>query len=331
MGEARHVFTDPPIERAPDWFEERGRMNPFSPWIEAHIGARCYDFQAIVGEPADFARTPFYTRFAAPEGWDKGFSVMFWEGDSMRAMFSLYQAPGQPAFSEEEKAAVLALARHIEIAIIRVQTIDREGNFRSALQDFARTLPAPLLLLDWQPALVFANLAGYENAALWNFGPEKARRYNARECFVLPPALLEAVETCKERIAAQPPKTLGRRLPGPVVVLHPDNPDLRARVSPTLHGPSAITRPGFFVVFEAVRILSRPAALGARKLQRERALQMLTPAERKVVDYVCQGHRNAEIARALNKSVLTVKTQLNTVFQKLGLESRAQLISRLRG
>jgi DNA-binding CsgD family transcriptional regulator len=39
---------------------------------------------------------------------------------------------------------------------------------------------------------------------------------------------------------------------------------------------------------------------------------------------------NAEIARRLGKSVLTVKTQLNAVFRKLGLKRRTQLVARLQ-
>ena len=39
---------------------------------------------------------------------------------------------------------------------------------------------------------------------------------------------------------------------------------------------------------------------------------------------------HAEIARRLAKSVLTIKTQLNSVFRKLGVPSRAKLMASLR-
>jgi DNA-binding CsgD family transcriptional regulator len=330
MGEARHVYTDPPLEHAAEWFEERGRLNPFSPWIEAHAGAPYYRFEDIVGPPAEFRQSEFYQRFARVEGWDKGCSVMFWEGEAMRAMFSLYRGQRQPLFSDGEIARLQVLARHVEVALIRVQTIDREENFRRVLQDFTRTLPMPLLLLDWTPQLVFANLAAFEQAALWNLGAERARQFNPRECYRLPGPILATVEDLKRTIAALSPKSLARSLPGPVVVSHPHEVRWRARVSPALHGYSGISRPGFFVLFEDREPLALEAEAGVRRTQQQRAFQLLTPAERKVVALVCEGKRNAEIARELNKSVLTVKTQLNTVFQKLGLENRGQLIAKLR-
>jgi DNA-binding NarL/FixJ family response regulator len=56
----------------------------------------------------------------------------------------------------------------------------------------------------------------------------------------------------------------------------------------------------------------------------------LTPREREIVVLVCEGHSNAEIARQLNQSVLTIKTQLNSVFGKTGVKSRTKLMTLLR-
>jgi DNA-binding NarL/FixJ family response regulator len=51
----------------------------------------------------------------------------------------------------------------------------------------------------------------------------------------------------------------------------------------------------------------------------------LTKRERQIVDGVARGLRNKEIARELNISEKTVKSHLNSVFQKLGLEGRFAL------
>jgi DNA-binding CsgD family transcriptional regulator len=59
-------------------------------------------------------------------------------------------------------------------------------------------------------------------------------------------------------------------------------------------------------------------------------LRDLTPREREIALLVCEGHSNAEVAKRLSKSVLTIKTQLNSVFRKLGVESRAKLMAMLR-
>ncbi|MBL8265440.1 response regulator transcription factor [Steroidobacter sp.] len=58
-------------------------------------------------------------------------------------------------------------------------------------------------------------------------------------------------------------------------------------------------------------------------------LQQLTPSERRIAHLVGQGLRNKQIADALSISNRTVECHMNTIFQKLGLSSRAQLVRRL--
>jgi two-component system NarL family response regulator len=62
----------------------------------------------------------------------------------------------------------------------------------------------------------------------------------------------------------------------------------------------------------------------AGKPQEPRAAS-LTRREREIVRYVALGMRNAEIAQHLGIGDVTVKTHLNNVFQKLGLQHRVQL------
>jgi DNA-binding CsgD family transcriptional regulator len=51
----------------------------------------------------------------------------------------------------------------------------------------------------------------------------------------------------------------------------------------------------------------------------------LTPAERRVVELIAEGRKNADIARELFVAVPTVKTHLAHIFAKLGFETRAEL------
>jgi two-component system, NarL family, response regulator len=53
--------------------------------------------------------------------------------------------------------------------------------------------------------------------------------------------------------------------------------------------------------------------------------QQLTAREREIVRHVAMGKRNAEVARALSISEVTVKTHLNNVFQKLDIRDRVEL------
>jgi DNA-binding CsgD family transcriptional regulator len=52
----------------------------------------------------------------------------------------------------------------------------------------------------------------------------------------------------------------------------------------------------------------------------------LTPGEREVVDYVCLGYTNREIAAAMGLSPFTVRNRLVLVFRKLGATTRAELV-----
>ena len=52
----------------------------------------------------------------------------------------------------------------------------------------------------------------------------------------------------------------------------------------------------------------------------------LTPAEAAVMELVAEGMNNRKIAEHLGKSEKTVRNQLSTIFDKLGVESRAQAI-----
>jgi DNA-binding CsgD family transcriptional regulator len=53
----------------------------------------------------------------------------------------------------------------------------------------------------------------------------------------------------------------------------------------------------------------------------------LSPRELRVVEYVIRGHSNQVIARLMSVGTDTVKKHLTSVFDKLGVESRTQLVS----
>lgn len=56
-------------------------------------------------------------------------------------------------------------------------------------------------------------------------------------------------------------------------------------------------------------------------------LDELTPAEREVVALVCEGYSNKRIATSRGTSVHTVNNQLASVFEKLGVASRFELVN----
>ena len=56
----------------------------------------------------------------------------------------------------------------------------------------------------------------------------------------------------------------------------------------------------------------------------------LSPAEGKVLAYVCAGYSNKEIATLLGKAEATVKHQVSACLRKFGVSSRMRLMAALR-
>lgn len=56
----------------------------------------------------------------------------------------------------------------------------------------------------------------------------------------------------------------------------------------------------------------------------------LTDAERQVLRYLLEGKTNAEIATARGVAVRTVANQVNAIFRKHDVQSRAELVAKLR-
>jgi len=330
MGDARVVFTDPPIEKNESWYEARGKTNPFSPWIEQHLEITHYLFRDVVGSPEEFRKTSFYRDFASHEGWDKGLSCLFWQHEEVRGMFSLYRGEGRSEFTEEEIENVLWLRKQVDVALDRVLTFQRERNFRFALEDFNRKMPVPLALVDWDLKTVFANTEAQKHCAIWNYGENHMRMYNLSEHFRIPAEILSEITRLRLEIESIPPQQLRHQLPGMRIVESLRNAAWKVRLHASLHGLQPIARPGFFLLFQEPIAEDGSMVTSDRSERRIRDLQRLTQAEREILVHVCKGLTNQAIADVLHKSVLTVKTQLNSVFQKLEVKNRATLIHRYR-
>ena len=328
MGEARVVQTDPPIAHPEEWYTARGKLNPFSPYIESHRGLRWYRFRDVLPSHPDFLRSEFYRRFAEPEGWDKGVSALFWSKREVTAMFSLYRSPAQPEFDDTEMRLLRYLHPFVGTAIERVRKLHTERLARRGLEEFNRNVPVGLVFLDWDLRIEFANPESHRQCAVWNLGPDVARAFNPRDAFEVPPAILEACRKLRADILARDAKQ-PLSLPEDVAWVEPTGVGgLRAHITVLNNPGSALAKPRFLVVLDARPVPSANApAVSPEKLNQ---LRDLTPREREIALLVCEGQSNAEIARRLKKSVLTIKTQLNSVFRKLGVKSRAKLMTLLR-
>ncbi len=328
MREARRVFTDPPMAATMEWYKERGRINPFTAYIDAHRRITHYRFGDVVGPAKQFRTTEFFRRFAEPEGWTDGMSGLFWRGDEVKAMFSIYRAPGAPEFGAADVTRLKKLRPYLEAAIDRVLLLHTERLHRKVLEEFNRHIPLGLMLLNWELQPVFANTEAIKECAVWCHGPQVARGLVSRERMELPAPVRAECERMRVEILRANAKdrpefshTLER-------LTHPSLPDRLAAVSVVNVSPGLLAKPGFLVVLEDRSLERLPTA--RVPVEKQRLLWALTPSEREVALLICEGCSNAEIARRLKKSPLTTKKQLSSIFSKLNVRTRGRLMALMR-
>jgi DNA-binding NarL/FixJ family response regulator len=85
--------------------------------------------------------------------------------------------------------------------------------------------------------------------------------------------------------------------------------------------------PAFRVFAEALESFLRGSADEAAA---SAGAKLLTSAERAVLRLVVQGKDNHAIAAALGKSEKTLRNQVSSIFDKLGVRTRAEAIVRIR-
>lgn len=328
MHEARKVFSAPPVSNVDrDYFTKRAAENPFSDYIENNPGVDVYRFSDLLPDMEEFKQSNFYKHFAKPEGWDKGLSGLVWLGKDLRGMFSLYRKPEQPDFSDAEIETLRELLPLISIAIDRVRRLHRERLYRAVLEDFNRNMPVGLLLLDWDLDIIYANTEAYRLIATWNYGIDASKQYNSREVFELPKELLDCCRSLRSQIIEEGAPGMRTLSKTPSVI--ENCPDwLKSSIQPIRLNSANIALPGFFVSIENKHEESRAPS---PEINQEKLilLNQLTPSERELALLVGEGLSNKEIAERLNKSVLTVKKQLNSTFGKLNISNRARLIALL--
>jgi DNA-binding CsgD family transcriptional regulator len=112
-------------------------------------------------------------------------------------------------------------------------------------------------------------------------------------------------------------------------VAHPTLPGRLASVSAINASPGLLAKPGFLVVMED-RSAAEAGAAPRVPAEKQRLLWMLSPSEREIALLICEGCSNREISSRLKKSLLTTKKQATSIFAKLGVKSRARLMTLLR-
>ena len=99
--------------------------------------------------------------------------------------------------------------------------------------------------------------------------------------------------------------------------------NLRAIITLIPSNDAAIGNPSFLLQFVSFSKAKAAPVVGDKNLA---LLAQLTPEERVVASLICEGKSNDDISTQLAKSIWTVKRQIYSIFRKLHLTNRTQLV-----
>lgn len=251
--------------------------------------------EATGGDPSS---SPRWRRYVQPYGGDQELLLALRARDGeVWAVLALYRAPGQPEFSSEERELLRTLAPHLA-----------EGARRGLLVGEATEPDRPEA-----PGLVVLSES---------FEPESLTPGVERWLSELPGAdpASESLPPAVMSVAGQALRTATAQTPGEVAFARVLT---RAGRWIVLHG--AVLQSG---TARRVAVIVEPAH-PARIWPLLMAAYGLTEREQDITRAVLGGSATGEIAQSLHISPHTVQQHLKAVFEKTGVRSRRELITRV--
>lgn len=274
---------------------------------------------------SSFLRSSLYRRYLAPQKCAHGVTLFFWKQQRLICMIGILRTPKQGDFSPAEITLLRQLYPQFLAALRRIESLDRERSVRADLEEFLRHLPLPTIILRWNLKPIYQNNAARDFCAVWEKGPEEARR--TKTSFSMPPEILERCRALKERWKTAQSKTSATRRIDfkEEEVSHPRHPHLRATIQLKQINSVGVAGPHFLIACEDLcRNGKRSGRLGLFRLP---GIALLTRREREIAQLACEGRSNKEIAENACLSLQTVKKHLHSVFRKLQVPSRSRLVA----
>lgn len=291
------------------------------PYLARHPQIKLYTYSQIVSEDPDAHRRRL-DQEPDPE-WNEFIHLAFWHDSRPEAVLSIHRSPDHSSISSDEHAFLEQLHPMIEAALRRVRAMAGERSLRVSYEHFLRQVPLTLMFVNAGGESLFANNEAEKQCGRWNRGLRSALGSDLR-CHLPEGAgamfddAIKATDDVAENV-------IGR--PGSVRLSHPSIEGLSVKIDRNWQFSGLQMSPSYVVTF-----LDEPAA---GEVQRELSqaallvLQRLTPTERRVAQLVASGLRNDKIAEHLSRSRRTIEFQLNSIYRKLDIRSRTELVRAL--
>jgi DNA-binding CsgD family transcriptional regulator len=274
---------------------------------------------------SSFVRSRFYRRFMAPQKCAHGIAFFFWKRQRLICAIAILRTAKQGDFSMPEMKLLRQLYPQFLAALRGIESLERERCVRADFEEFLRGLPLPTMILRWNLTPIYQNKAAREFCAVWEKGPEEAKRTKASS--PIPVQILNRCRILKQEWMNARLRMRSERRTDfkQEQVHHRQRPELRATIQLKQINSVGVAGPHFLVACEDLcRNGQRSERFGLFRLP---GLGRLTRREREVAQLVCQGRSNQEVADNARLSLSMVKKHLHSVFRKLQVPSRTRLVA----
>jgi DNA-binding CsgD family transcriptional regulator len=273
-----------------------------------------------------FTKSAFYRRYMAPQKCVHGICLFFWKRQRLVCMIAIMRTAPQGALSPAEMKLLRQLYPQFLAVLRRLESLERQRSVLIGLEEFVGRLPLPTIILRWDLRLIYQNRAARDFCAVWEKGPEEAKRTKATS--PIPSEILDRCRVLKQQwVPAR--RANARRTSFPEEqVHHPRLPHLRATIRVKQLKSAGVARPHFLIRCEDLRLeADRSTGPASSRLP---ALAGLTRREQEVARLVCGGRSNQETADDARLSLPMVKKHLHAVYRKLEVPSRSRLMTLMR-
>src|SRR5438094_3375424 len=262
---------------------------PLKSYIAARPRQRFARISDIFSNRSSLMKSAFYRRYLAPQRCRHGVILFFWKGQRLICVIAIMRTATQGDLSPAEMNLLQQLYPQFLTALRRLRSLEREHSLRMDLENFLSRLPMPTILLRWNLKPIYQNRAARDFCAVWEKGPEEAKRTKATS--PIPSEILDRCRLLKQQWAH------AQRPIAPLTgfkeerVHHPRSPHLRATIHLKQLSSCGVAQPHFLIECEDLR---RHAALSTGPAARTRLphLVRLTRREQEVALLVCEGRSN---------------------------------------
>lgn len=312
----------PAPERSPEWWARNMAAHPL---MDILIRKPYPKIIRITDQiPPDEIRVhAYYKEFIEPEGWFYSVGVFPRDGDRLMGLLSVNRREDQGDFTPEEMALFDQLYPHFQTAFKRVSEIQNDYASRFSMATMLSRIPLAVAIVSHVGEINFINDAARRACLEWNENgdTEKSETPYNLSTATLPDLVrdrcLELVAEAEALTALNAPANLE-----PHSVRSESNPDYTAAIEYLSARHEPFSKAAFLVRFE--RQANDTGNLATEVFNR---YCKLTTAEKIVTEQALEGLTNREIAEKLGKSVSTVKNQLESVFRKMAIHKRHELIA----